>query len=1017
MIRSSALRGARAPTGDGAVVVTTLLLALISVMRPATARAQSTAALTGRIVDTTGGAIGGAEVTATDRNTGQQRRTRADDTGAYLLAALPSGAYRVETRAVGFATGVVETLVVDVARTVVQDFRLTVSAVQQEMTVRGDAPLIERSTISLGQVVDSGIVEHVPLNRRQFIELGLLVPGSVTPPQGAFLSAPTRGQGSQAMFTAGNREETVNFQVNGINLNDQVNNILVFQPTMEAIEAFKIDNSTLSAEYGRNSGAVVNISTRSGTSRYQGSAFDYIRDERFDARNFFDSTTAPKAVFSRHQFGGHVGGPLVKKAFFFFSYEGVRQQQDLNVNSVVLSDQQRASVTDPVVHRVIEQIPRANVVDERGTSRFVGATPAPVEIDQWTLDLNGTLGRIGRLHGFYAIQYDHRPEPQTGSTLQGFGDVRTGRRQIFTLNDTQTFGAALVNEARFGFNRIDFDAVAAAPLDQSAFGIRGGVDAPIGLPQMNVAGAFSFGGPANLPQGRDDTTIIASNTLSYLRGNHVIKTGGEFRYFINDGYTFDPGTFNFPSVASFVQGLANSFSVVLGDRSSRITQSAMGLFLQDSYRARPRLTFELGLRYDLHGTPTESGGRFVIFDASTVSLLQVGTDTASPFAQDAGELQPRVGVVWDPFGDGRTSVRAAYAIQAEQPTTNVVTSLRANPPLATPLTVTGAVRLDNAIDLARVAGLSPVSVDPEYHNSLTHSWNVNLQRELTPRLAMMVGYIGSRGSRLRLSRNINQPVNGVRPFPVLSPSSPLLPGRPLGNITQVESSGRSSYSALWVSATRRWSAGWQFTGSYTLSTSMDYNSFSAPPTAITVQDSNNLADSWGPSDFDARHRVVLSGVFDLPFHANRFVDGWQFAAVVQAQSGNPLNIVTASSAVNGVPNTVRPDLVAPVDIRGEVNQWFDPASFAAVNRFGNAPRNLVVGPRFDTIDLGGDENRGASRRLARPAARRSLQRVQPPELRSTRPDRRQPGFRQNHQHALSDRRFRIVTSDAVLCAG
>jgi hypothetical protein len=938
-------------TDRGTVMVLGLMVVALLVARPRPVRAQSTAMLTGRVIDTTGGAIAGAEILVSDRATGQQRSTRTDGTGTYLVASLPSGSYRAEARATGFATSVIETLVVDVARAVVQDFRLNVGAVQQELTVPGDGALIERSTISVGHVIDSGIVKYVPLNRRQFIELGLLVPGSVTPPQNAFLSAPTRGQGSQAMFTAGNREDTVNFQVNGINLNDQVNNILVFQPTMEAIEAFKIDNSTLSAEYGRNSGAVVNISTRSGTSQFRGAVFDYVRNQAFDARNYFDSVSGPKAAFSRHQFGGHLGGPLPKDTFFFFSFEGVRQRQDLNVNSVVLSELQRASVNDPVVRQLIERIPRTNVTDDAGTSRFVGTTPAPVEVDQWALDVTRGLGRAGRLHAFYALQDDHRPEPPNGSTLPGFGDVRTARRQILTLNGTQVLGRAIVNEARFGFNRIDFEAVAGARLNQADYGIRAGVDDPIGLPQIIVPGAFSFGGPAAVPQGRNDSTIIASDTVSYLRGTHVIKAGGEFRYFINDGYMRDPGTFNFPNVASFIQGVANAFSVVLGDRSSRITQQAVGLFVQDSYRVRPRLTFELGLRYDLHGIPTERDGRFVIFDAATASLLQIGTDAATPFAQDAGTWQPRVGFTWDPFGGGRTSVRAAYAIQAEQPMTNVVTSLRANPPLATPLSVTGPVRLDNAIDLARAAGLAPVTVDPGYDNSATRTWNVNVQRELTRNIAIMAGYIGSRGRRLRLSRNINQPVDGVRPFAALSASSPLLPGRPLGNITQIESSGQSSYNALWLSATRRLSSGWQFTGSYTLSTSKDYNSFSSPPTAITVQNGYDLRDSWGPSDFDARHRLVASAVFELPFHANRFVDGWQLSGVIQAQSGNPVNIVTASSAVNGVPNTVRPDQIGPIAIPGQVSRWFDTTAVVAVNRFGTLPRNVVIGPRFDTTDV------------------------------------------------------------------
>jgi hypothetical protein len=245
--------------------------------------------------------------------------------------------------------------------------------------------------------------------------------------------------------------------------------------------------------------------------------------------------------------------------------------------------------------------------------------------------------------------------------------------------------------------------------------------------------------------------------------------------------------------------------------------------------------------------------------------------------------------------------------------------------------------------------LAPVTVDPRLRNASLRSWNVNLQRQLARDLTAMVGYFGSRGSNLRISRNINQPVNGIAPFPSVNSSSPIRPGAPLGVIMQVESTGFSRYHALWVSATKRLSRGLVFDTSYTLSKSLDTNSLNS--SGFAVQNGYDIPGEYGLSDFDARHRFVVNTTYALPFTGHALARGWEFAAIMQAQSGNPVDIVTSNSTLNGVPNTVRPDLVAPIRIIGSVDQWFDPAAFAAVNRFGTLRRNVVIGPSFINADL------------------------------------------------------------------
>ncbi|HJP94084.1 MAG TPA: TonB-dependent receptor [Pyrinomonadaceae bacterium] len=950
------------------IALFSFLMLVAALLATSSVLAQSTATLQGTVTDAKGAVVPNATVIARNRATSTERTTQTDNDGNYQLAGLPVGVYSVEVRVTGFKTQVADQVTLQVAKTAIQNFQLDIGAISEQVLVTSDVAVIETATTSVGTVINQRTVQEIPLNGRHFVDLGLLIPGSVTPPQNGFLTAPLRGQGSFAFNTAGGREDTVNFMINGVNLNDMVQNQITFQPSINTVQEFKVDNSTFSAEYGRNSGAIVNIATRSGANAYHGEFFEFLRNDVLDARNFFD---AQKPPFHRNQFGLNIGGPLnighfgeggspfsyhgKNRTFFFFSYEGLRQRQGLTLTSNVLTDAQRASVTNATVLKLLPLIPRATSVDVVGgvpIGRFAGSGTAPVNIDQWTGDMSHNFNANDRLHGYYAFQKDLRGEPNLqGNTLPGFGDTRQSHRQIFTLNETHIFGPNLTNEARFGFNRINITFTPNLQVNPTDFNINEGVNQDLGLPQINITGFnFNIGGPAGFPQGRADTTVVLSDTLNYLRGNHSFKFGGEGRRFYNNNFTLDTGSFTFANVNSFIAGNANAFSVTLGDRSSAIIQNALGFYVQDNYKVRPNVTLELGLRYDWNMTPSERFDRFVVFDPATRSLVRVGSGIDDVYHQNNKNFQPRVGIAWDPFKDNKTSVRAAYAILADQPVTNVVTPLTSNPPLATPLTFSGAITFANAAAAAGLAGLAPNNVSPDFDNAYVQSWNLNIQRELGHDLAVTIGYFGTKGTHLRISRNINQPINGVRPFPTVSLSSSIRPGATLNNIVQIESTGNSSYNALWLTASKRLSRGFQFNASYTFSKSIDYNSLNSQ--GVIVQDSYNLLSNRGLSDFDARHRFVFSGLYELPFHGNRAVEGWQLSSIVQSQSGNPVTIVVNNSTFTGTNNTVRPNVTGPIEILGTPNRWFDTSPFIVpVNRFGSLGRNVVIGPGFNNTDF------------------------------------------------------------------
>jgi hypothetical protein len=935
-------------------VLAPILTILIALGVSTTALAQSTATLQGTVLDSQGGAVPRAKVTVRNLDTGVERITETDDAGLFQVAALPVGNYRVEIRRDGFRALVASGIRLEVDTTVSKTFTLEVGELTQTVEVSAAAPLVEASTITVGQVINGNTVQKLPLNGRHFVDLALLAPGSMVPPQNGFLTAPLRGQGSFGVVTAGNREDTVNFMINGVNLNDMVQNQITFQPSINTVQEFKLSNSTFSAEYGHTSGTVVNIATRSGTNEFHGEAFEFLRNNALDAKNFFDNPTLPIPPFKRNQFGAALGGPIWKDhTFFFFSYEGLRQRQQVTFNRQVLDDAQRATVTDPTAQKLLPLIPKANVP---GTI-FSGSGGAPVNIDQWTLDMSHQLRTKDRIHGYYVFQRDLRMEPAapvSASTLPGFGDIRQARRQVFTFGEAHTFSSTVVNDLRFGFNRIHITFNGANTDDPTKFGFTGLT--AFGLPEIVIQDTgLDFGGVSGFPQGRGDTTFVWADTLSWLVGKHNFKFGTEIRRFYNNNFNNDMGLFTFPTVASFASGKPLQFLFVQGGTSSAIGTGAVQFFTQDNYKIASNFTLELGFRYERNTTPTERFNRFVAFNAAAASLRQVGSPGFDQIYGTNHDYMPRVGFAWDPFKKGKTSVRAGYGIFYDQPVTNSISGLSTNPPFTNNLRINSPPSFGNPFLGTPSTGgaLNINSIDPGFLNSYVQDWNFNIEHEIAPNLGIMVGYFGAKGTHLRLSRNLNQPVARVLPFQTIT----LVDGttRNANVITEIDSLGNSSYNALWVTASKRFSHGLQFAASYTFSKSLDYNSRNTQ--GIVIQDSTNPRGSRGPSDFDARHRFVISYLYELPFRSNRLVEGWAFSGSTSLQSGNPVTIVLGGTnpGVTNVVQTVRPNIVGNPSVSNEdPSGWFNPLAFAAPpsGQFGILGRNgLVVGPGFNNFDF------------------------------------------------------------------
>src|SRR5580658_6206087 len=603
-------------------------LATIALMLAAPAFAQSTGAIQGTVTDSSGSPVPNAAVTVKDPDHGVDRTLATDSAGVYFVPSLPVGTYSVGVKAPGLTQTEAKGLNVEVGSTVTQNFALTVATSTQVVEVQASAALVDTSSASLGAVVNEQEVQDVPLNGRHFVDLAQLSTGTVEGPAVGNLTVPLRGQGTFSFNSAGGREDTVNFMVNGINMNDPNNQQVTFQPTINTVQEFKIDNSTFSAEYGRNSGAIVNVATRPGVDAFHGEAYEYIRNNDLDARNFSNPTNTiangvltpnPQAEFIRNQFGGDGGGAVKKdKTFIYLSYEALRQRQGVPSSTTTLTAAQFAQAeasSDSVIRSLLPLIPTAN----SGSNQFAFTTTAPVNIQQGTVNFSQVFSDTNRLNVYYAIQQDARDEPPAtdGNSFPNEGDQRNGRRQLISLNETWVISPTMVNEARLGGNRIHIIFDPDNTDNPAAFGINNGVSGPIGLPQITVAGAFTFGGNSGFPQGRGDTTAVASDTLSWVHGDHTIKFGGEERRASTDNFSATPGTFTFPSISAFLADQATGFTTTPSNRSNRSYANALGLFVTDSWKVTRRVTFSLGLRYDWYGTPTEAGGRYVVFNPAT----------------------------------------------------------------------------------------------------------------------------------------------------------------------------------------------------------------------------------------------------------------------------------------------------------------------------------------------------------------------------------------------------------------
>jgi hypothetical protein len=979
---------------------------------------QSTATLSGTLTDPSGAVVPHAHVVVHSLATGADRDIDTDAAGLYVVPSLQPGDYSVKATADGFSAYTVQKVTLDVDQKVTVDMHLALASSGETVQVESTAAQIEATTMTVGQVIDRATVQQIPLNGRHFLDLTVLTPGGVVAPTSGSLTAASRGLGANSFDSAGNREDSVNFQINGVNLNDISQNQITFQPSISTTSEFKIDNSTPSAEYGRSSGSIVNVATRSGTNQFHGEAFDYFRNDALDARNYFNRNFNPttglpipglpgeKAPLKRNNFGGSVGGPIWREhTFFFASYEGLRQHQGILQNSTVLTPAQQAQIAAnaaqyPVAAKLAALIPLPN-----SGNNYVSFTPGPVNIDQFTVDILHQISSADSAHGFYAFQKDIRTEPALqGDTIPGWGDHRAAHRQILTFNETHIFNPNFVNEARLGFNRISIAFTPANLTDPTSVGLGDGLSGNVGLPQITLSDiGLTFGGPSGFPQGRNDTLGLLSDTATLLRGRHTIKFGGEYRRYLSVSFAGNIGSLTFVSTPNnFEMDNATVFSIQPNNVTSRVYDTALAAFAQDNFKLTPRLTLEYGLRFEWNGTPVEGENRFILFNPTGnggPTLTRVGTNgipADGAYSQNLN-AEPRVGFAYDVFGTGRTVVRGGYGYLVDQPASDVLGGLTTNPPLSNSVSYNGApIPVSTLYASAKASAIGISSVNPNLRNAYIESFNLNVQQALPAGLVASIYYVGSVGRHLRITTNENQatgPIGSPHLYSTLSPNSSIDPNVSIAsNIPEVNDISSSNYNGMWATLSKSMSHGLEFNVNYEWTKSMDLNSLGSEGSLTAAggapQDSSNPRGNYGLSDFDTRNHFAGTGIYNLPFKGNRLVSGYQLSTIVQYQTGNPVNILASSSNYNGLTGAIRPNKVGTITThksQGSIaNVTFIPQSnvcpigptlgvpagcslqIQATQATPTAPivytgvgdiqRNAVTGPGFADVDLSGEKD-------------------------------------------------------------
>jgi hypothetical protein len=992
----------------------------------ASACAQVSASLSGTVTDQSGGLVSAAAVTAKNTDTGAVRSTVSDHAGHYQLSSLPVGHYEVRGAKPGFTkedhTGI--QLVVGQSATV--DMTLKVGESSQQVTVKGDAAMVSVTTAGISGLVGEHQIKDLPLNGRSYDELLTLNPGVINftweKTGGIGVSNSTTGNN---FVIEGNRPQQNLFLLNGVEFTGAAENNMQPGGTsqqllgVDAVREFNVLTDSYSAEYGKRPAGQVLIVTQSGTNQLHGSLFEFLRNNALDAPNYFDPGSAPG--FQRNQFGASLGGPVRKNGTFLFgNYEGFRQHlHQTGVDLVPDADARNGNLPCKLICPAPSPCPASGLAFV-GVSPLINAWPAPtagapdfggiseafnnplqtIRDDFGTFRLDQIFSGKDTLSAVYTVD-DSADFTPTSTNLYST-DVESLREQVASLEETHIFSATLLNTARAGYSRAGYfftgeptPGTPAAALPGFLTGLPLGALVVGGSAASNPTAQLSLAGSNNGSNLRVARNIFTyEDRVSLTKGRHQFTFGAWFqRLRSNENLALSQyGQATFTSLQTFLQGTASSLlydpaPTPLGWRS----WYGAG-YAGDAIRVSTRFTLSLGFRDEFTSGWNEARGRASTYTFSNGVIVTQPHAGNSAFTTNNGRFlpQPRVGLAWSPIQKKRTTViRAGFGMYNDlQDALGYRTDQNApfNPVYSVPNLPVSQLPIVQSAAIPAGAKLVPGGVQPDLQTPTLVSWSLRIQQEITPGTALTVGYVGSHGYHELIGIDANEP------FPVICPASPCPASYPsnfpagiagmavpagtyyvptatranpaIANTWTYFSEGDSSYNALQVDVSHRFSSGFSLRGVYTRAKTIDdgdsLNATTSGGEPALASNPLNLRADRGLGNFDVRNVGVINGSWALPFGAKRRYGGWTVNSIVTMQGGFPFtpqlsyNPSNNGDTRNPVRPFVNPVFTGPV-ILGTPNQWFNPAAFLAPPNssgfYGNLGRDTLAGPGLATWDL------------------------------------------------------------------
>jgi len=1045
-----------------------LILALVATMR--CAGQSTTATLVGSVLDPSGAEIAGAQVVATNGATNVKHTGISESDGNYQIGQLPPGTYIITVEAPGFSRLVRTGVSLQVNQNVHLDLTMQVGQQTQTVEVTGQPPLLETESSSVATVVGERLVNQLPLNGRNFVQLATLSPGVTgvgTSASGTIEggSRPDDKRAGSEIFANGNREGDNNYLIDGTDDNERLTLSIVLRPGVDSVQEFQIQTSNYSADIGRNSGAVINVVTKAGTNQFHGSAFEYLRNSAVDARSYFNKVGTAFPSFRLNQFGGSLGGPVVipklyhgkDRTFFFADYEGYRNTTQTFVLGTVPTMQMRNGdfsqvnpIYDPTstttVGSTIVRTPFLNNFIPLGKRdpiavKMINAYPIPTNsnvtqnyqsnaiqsnnYNQGDIRIDEQITAKDQVFGRYSIQNTLNVAPSTYpvTTIPGVSTpVHLGDEASFagtSLTPTQQFASSytrvltrsIVNDFRVGFSRYRLDYV---PVDYvpngnlgNQLGILNSNTTPReqNLPIFSPANYLGVGQTRSLPLYRRENTFQELDNLVWIKGNHTIKLGVDFRrrqltiYQTNAGN----GRFNFSaaltdarstpgapsktgdSMASFMLGYATLIQHDYTFQFPGIRMNEYGVYAADAWRLTKDLTINYGLRWDYFSPPSEELNRWANFNPTTGNMDIPGingvnlTADVLPFRKDFG---PRLGFAYQVFP--KTVLQGGIGLFFNATGSEAVNMrLNRNTPFGATIseqpgdispgtTVSQGFRTSEGF--VAVPGVNYASairpsgqqwgVDPNFKPSYAEQFNLGVQQEITPLdLVVKVTGVGNLGRRLYDAPNINQPIPGSTSLNSRRPLFAINPN--LSTITYATTQGLGEYYGLQVVVDKRLRQGINFLFGYAYSHAIDDVAleFGGGAAGPSPQDPRFPRRDRSNSIIDQRQRLTFSYLWNLPFGKGQhflnyggpsdwILGGWQMNGILLTQTGLYFSPVLNTATTN-TGTSSRPNQASPVKYPKTLTKWFDASAFTspALYTYGTAGRNSLIGPGRTNVDM------------------------------------------------------------------